>query len=196
MFSFKRLSSKQSWLLVSATICFGASVHASELSRHFEALKPFAKAEFKQVRHVEALSRPLISSGSVELSGTGFIWKQADPFNVWLIYDGISIVEKTVVGGRETQRQVLDPATRTFTRTMFKIMTGSLTDLQTAFVIKPRDHDQQSGWRYELEPRDATIKKAISRIILYGDERLRGIRIEESLHNYTQIELTNQRSPE
>lgn len=183
-------------LLISATMCFGITVQAAELGRHLEALKPFAKAEFKQVRHVEALSRPLVSSGSVELSATGFIWKQAEPFNVWLIYDGISIVEKTVVGGRETRRRVLDPATSSFTRTMFQVMTGSFADLQSAFVIKPRDHDQQYQWHYELEPRDATIKKAISRIILSGDEYLREIRIEESLHNYTQIELTNQRSSE
>ena len=142
---------------------------------------------------MEALSRPLISSGSIELSATGFIWKQSNPFHVWLIYDGVSVVEKTVVGQQETLRQVLDPVTSNFTRTMFQVMTGSLADLQSAFMIKPADEDQQSEWSYELEPRDATIRGAISRIVLYGDEYLNRIRIEESAGNYTQIELTNQR---
>ena len=142
---------------------------------------------------MEALSRPLVSSGSIELSLSGFVWKQIDPFHVWLIYDGVSIVEKTVVGQRETLRQVLDPATSSFTRTMFQVMTGSFADLQSTFLIKTRDADRQSAWSYELEPRDAAIRRAIGRIILSGDTHLNQIRIEESPGNYTRIELTNQR---
>ncbi len=142
---------------------------------------------------MEALLRPLVSAGSIELSDSGFIWKQSDPFHVWLIYDGVSIVEKTVVNQRETLRPILDPVTRNFTRTMFQVMTGSLADLRFAFLIKPAIQESQSGWSYELEPRDASIRRVINRIVLHGDEYLNRIRIEESPGNYTQIELTNQR---
>lgn len=180
-------------LLIAVLLSLGGSLQASELSNHFDALTPFASAQFRQERHVEALLRPLISSGSIELSDSGFIWKQSHPFHVWLTYDGVSIVEKTVVGQQETLRRLLDPVTSNFTRTMFQVMTGSLADLQSRFLIKPARLESQSGWSYELEPRNAAVKKAINRIVLDGDVYLNRIRIEESPGNYTQIELTNQR---
>jgi len=207
-----RFSSIRRWCfwLLPGLLLFGCRADASELSRQFEALESFATAQFRQERHVVALSRPLVSSGSIELTAKGFIWKQSEPFAVWLTYVGVSIVEKSMIGGQETLRTVRDPATANLTRTMFEVMTGSFADLEAAFVIQlqeqpedqeqtedqkePQNREPQYRWRYQLEPRDARVRNVISRIVLYGDDHLSGIRIEESLGNYTEIVLTDQRT--
>lgn len=188
------------WLLMLGIFLSGCSAEASELGRQFEALESFATAQFRQERHVAALSRPLVSSGIIELTAEGFIWKQSEPFEVWLTYDGVSIVEKTVIRGQQSLRTVHDPVTANLTRTMFQVLKGSFSDLEAAFVIQTEDHrepesqEQQYRWSYQLEPRDARVNSVISRIVLYGDDHLSGIRIEESHVNYTEITLTDQRT--
>ena len=153
----------------------------------------FAVADFRQERHIEALSRPLESSGTVELSDVGFAWKQNTPYVVWLIYDGTLVVEQSWIDGRETTAEILDPVVGNLTSTLFQMLGGTLEGMETGFEIRRLDGDDDSNWRYELIPRDAAIRGTIPRIEISGERFLNRIRVDESRGNFTLIELTGQR---
>jgi hypothetical protein len=156
----------------------------------------FAAAEFTQERRIAALDRPLTSHGSVLLADEGFVWKQHQPYQVSLSFDGVSIVETTTVGEREVTTTVRDPITNHLTRTLFQLMTGSWQKMQSSFEINPLPAPGDGGWLLELKPRDETVRGVIPRIVLSGTRYVDTILIEEGGENSTRIELRNQRLQE
>ena len=181
------------WLLLLVVALLFQELMASEFTRHYDEIKHFSAVEFRQERHIEALSRTLISTGTIELSDDGFVWKQHSPYQVSLIYDGKSIVEKTIVGGLETTKQILDPVINNLTRTLFHLIAGSSSNLESVFTITITQNGASPRWCYGLEPKESAVQSSISRVVLCGNIYLDRIRIEESQNNYTLIELTNPR---
>ena len=160
---------------------------------HSDEPERFAMADFRQERHIETLSRPLLSSGTVELTDVGFAWKQNAPYVVWLIYDGTLVVEQTRIGGHETTTEILDPVVNKLTSTLFQMLGGTLASMEIGFEIHRLDADDDSDWLYELIPRDVAIRSTIPRIEIGGGRFLNRIRVDESRGNFTLIELTGQR---
>jgi hypothetical protein len=160
---------------------------------HADEPERFAVADFHQERHIETLSRPLVSSGTVELTDVGFAWKQNAPYVVWLIYDGTRAVEQTRIGGHETTTEILDPVVNKLTSTLFQMLGGTLASMELGFEIHRLVANDDSDWRYELIPRDAAIRGTIPRIEIGGGHFLNRIRVDESRGNFTLIELTGQR---
>ena len=156
----------------------------------------FTAAEFHQNRHIKVLARPLVSSGTVELSERGFDWKQTAPYEIWLIYDGTSILERTRIGGQETTKEVLDPIVNGLTRTLFLMLSGSLSSIEIGFEIQQQVTDSTANWHYVLIPRDVEIRGIIPRIEIAGGRYLDRIRVEESQGNFTLIELSGHRPNE
>ena len=156
----------------------------------------FSTAEFVQERRIAALDRPLVSSGSVTVSETGFVWQQQTPYQVSLSFDGTTIVETSTVNHQEITRAVRDPITNNLTRTLFQMMTGSWQQMQGSFAIHALEASDQDGWALELKPRDEAVRDAIARIVLTGTRYLDTILVEEAGGNTTRIELSNQRLQE
>jgi hypothetical protein len=154
----------------------------------------FAAAEFRQERHVAALDRPLVSTGNVELSSTGFRWRQTHPLQVWLNYDGVSVTEKTFLGDRESSKTVADPIVLNLSRTLFSMMSGDISAIEQSFdIVRGASAQPDSGWRIDLVPRESAVRDVIPKITLWGSRYLNRVRVEEAMGGYTLIELTRHR---
>lgn len=173
-----------------------AAPQPGPLAAEIRTPERFSVAEFAQQRHIAALSRPLISSGTVRLSEDGFVWTQQEPYYVSLAFDGTSIVETSRVDDSEIRRIVRDPVTNNLTRTLFRMMTGSWQEMRASFSIHPLPPPSGAEWALEMKPRDEAVGNFIPRIVLSGTRYVDAIVVHEANGNTTRIELSNQESPE
>jgi hypothetical protein len=165
-------------------------------SHDLSTIEVFSTANFTQQRHLNALTRPLLSSGTVTLTESGFVWSQHQPFETILSFDGVSIIETTSTGTEVVTRTVYDPVTNNLTRTLYQMLTGSWSEIRNTFAIEVEAANGETDWVYRLVPMDEEIRKFIPRIILSGTRYLDRIEVAHDQSNVTLIDLSDQRQIE
>lgn len=159
-----------------------------------EGFTGFVSADFQQTRNVKALDRPLLSSGSIEITASGFIWTQLQPFENILTFDGETITETTRVGEQEISRALADPITTSITRTLYGMMTGTWQDIQGFFEIIEGEAEsspiEKNAWARDLIPRDPELQDLIPGISLSGGRFLERIEVQQKEGASTVIELS------
>ena len=183
------------WMLFGASAFLFAQASVTADSYDLSTIEVFSTANFTQQRHLNALTRPLLSSGTVTLTESGFVWSQHQPFETILSFDGVSIMETTSTGTEVVTRTVYDPVTDNLTRTLYQMLTGSWSEIRNTFAIEV-EAANGSDWAYRLVPMDEEIRKFIPRISLSGNRYLDRIEVAHDQSNVTLIDLSDQRQSE
>lgn len=154
----------------------------------------FNSAEFTQERHIEVLDRALVSTGTVTLTAAGFTWEQKTPFRNTLTFDGVSIVETSVIGEQQISRALHDPATGNMTRTLFHMMSGSWDRMRSGFELSQESPDNAMTWQLKLVPLEPQIRAVIPSISVAGTRHLERIQVQQADGGSTLIRLDNHQS--
>jgi hypothetical protein len=125
--------------------------------------------EFVQSRVLAGITKPIRSNGRFCLvRDRGVLWRTTAPFaGELLLRDGQWIERRD---GRELRRLAADrePALRFVTDVLLSVLGGRLEDMRQRFEINAAL--VPGGWRAQLMPRDATLKRGLSSIELAGAE--------------------------
>jgi len=173
-------------LLIAMLISFlsGGFAQAEEFGlTEIAALKTKAtitQGSFQQTKQLKVLHKPLLSSGEFTYDqNKGVIWKTLKPIKSLLLVNG----SKLLTGNAQ---QALPAA---FGKVFTALLGNNFEQLQDAFlmtVLGPPAH-----WQIQLTPKDALLKKMITKMILIGDTELRSLEISETTGNTSQIRFEN-----
>jgi hypothetical protein len=139
------------------------------------------------------LTGPLVSSGTVTLKADGFIWHQTSPFENIMTFDGDSIVETTKLGNESIERTLQDPIANSVTETLFQLMSGSWSAIESSFSIEDRPPDDGASWMLDLTPRQEDVRMLLPLIAISGNEHLERISILQGDGNLILIEFRHQK---
>lgn len=139
----------------------------TEVSQKLSSIKKL-KSNFRQVKKIQALKRPLISTGELIFSKkAGITWHLKTPIESTLIIDQEKIIlmddekKKTIIQAKDK------PMLYNFTKIFLSIFTGNTEELSQNFYIYFTGTTQD--WRIGLIPKNSQLKKVIKHIILKGN---------------------------
>lgn len=145
---------------------------------------PITQGSFQQTKQLKVLRKPLLSNGEFTYDQSkGVIWKTLKPMKSLLLVNG----SKLLTG----QAQQAVPAA--FGKVFTALLGNNIEQLQEGFEASALG--PAARWRVQLIPKDAFLKKIISKMTLLGDTELRSLEIIEASGNSTQIQFDNINHP-
>ena len=193
---FRRLILISSFLLVSGVSAIGASsaVMASDVEDLSAKLQSHQRlsAKFQQYSLGEGSSREEVSEGVLWLEGSEkFRWETEKPFPQVIVSDGISLWVYDPDLEQVTRRplgegEVMTPA---------RVLGGSLSQLQSYFDVALIDAGA-SNTLYELKPLQADQAEFKRLRMLFTEDRLAELLIEDTLGQRSLIMLSEISFPE
>lgn len=146
------------------------------------------KGNFKQVRHIQLLSSPLVSSGQFELSKSqGLSWHQTQPFVSDLTVNQDKI-EQTFANNPPTIiTEKEQPVIFSFTKIFLAVFNGDLAQVSQNFTILFAG--DTTAWTIVLTPKAAPLNKAIESITLTGGKTIATITIKDAQKDEIDIAL-------
>ena len=168
------------WLALLLLIAGGSCANASDTVRERLESVALLRGEFEQVKHVQGFRHPLRSSGIFVLAREhGVIWETREPFPSLVV----ASPEQVVAIEGEGRRDVLvdgagTPGARAANALLLALIGGDIDALAARFELRETALPD-GGWRLELLPRAAELKRALTRVTLSGDRHVREAAIEE-----------------
>ena len=152
------------------------------------------RGQFEQQKQLQGFRNPLKSSGDfLLLRDRGIAWNTRLPFA-----SSTRLTRRKLLATMpDGSIQVLvdastSPAMAAVNALLMALVAGDLDALATRFTLKEALR-ADGGWSLTLQPRDATLKQAFSRIVLDGDRYVRGVEIVEPAGDRTRIRFSGLR---
>ncbi len=147
---------------------------------------PVVRTAFTQARHMEILSKPIVTKGRLVFSeGQGIAWLVEVPFPTKLALTDTHVTEWGA--GGEPQRSALSTRPRLASLVSFlvPILSGNFDALGQDFVVEAAVSD--TGWQAVLTPKAAVLGEIISSIDIAGDSVVREVSVREAGGDWTQL---------
>lgn len=135
---------------------------------------------FEQQKFFKVLSKPFVSSGVYQMSGSSFEWNTHKPVSSSLIFDGKTLWQSTSKGEKNQL-----PISGHYMNVLKAIVTGNLTTLSTMFRFT-KSPDQHCILLTPTEKHISVIAETIG--LCFSNQTL-AIRLNEQNGNYTKISL-------
>lgn len=152
------------------------------------------RGQFEQQKQLQGFRNPLKSSGDfLLLRDRGIAWNTRLPFA-----SSTRLTRRKLLATMpDGSTQVLvdasaSPAMAAVNALLMAIVAGDLDALAPRFTLKEALR-ADGGWSLTLQPRDAALKQAFSRIVLDGDRYVRGVEIVEPAGDRTRIRFSGLR---
>lgn len=152
------------------------------------------RGQFEQQKQLQGFRNPLKSSGDfLLLRDRGIAWNTRQPFA-----SSTRLTRRKLLATMpDGSTQVLvdasaSPAMAAVNALLMALVAGDLDALATRFTLKEALR-ADGGWSLTLQPRDAALKQAFSRIVLDGDRYVRGVEIVEPAGDRTRISFSSLR---
>ena len=152
------------------------------------------RGQFEQQKQLQGFRNPLKSSGDfLLLRDRGIAWNTRQPFA-----SSTRLTRRKLLATMpDGSTQVLvdasaSPAMAAVNALLMALVAGDLDALATRFTLKEALR-ADGGWSLTLQPRDAALKQAFSRIVLDGDRYVRGVEIVEPAGDRTRIRFSSLR---
>ncbi len=152
------------------------------------------RGQFEQQKQLQGFRNPLKSSGDfLLLRDRGIAWNTRLPFA-----SSTRLTRRKLLATMpDGSTQVLvdasaSPAMAAVNALLMALVAGDLDALATRFTLKEALL-ADGGWSLTLQPRDAGLKQAFSRIVLDGDRYVRGVEIVEPAGDRTRIRFSGLR---
>ena len=152
------------------------------------------RGQFEQQKQLQGFRNPLKSSGDfLLLRDRGIAWNTRQPFA-----SSTRLTRRKLLATMpDGSTQVLvdasaSPAMAAVNALLMALVAGDRDALATRFTLKEALR-ADGGWSLTLQPRDAALKQAFSRIVLDGDRYVRGVEIVEPAGDRTRIRFSDLR---
>jgi outer membrane lipoprotein-sorting protein len=152
------------------------------------------RGQFEQQKQLQGFHNPLKSSGDfLLLRDRGIAWNTRKPFA-----SSTRLTRKRLLATMpDGSTQVLidagaSPGMAAVNALLMALVAGDLDALATRFTLKETLR-ADGGWSLALQPRDAALKQAFTRIVLDGDRYVRGVEIIEPAGDRTRIVFSDLR---
>lgn len=148
-------------------------------------------AEFTQTKTLQALKRPLRTSGRVVFArGQGVLWLIEKPYQASYALGAETVTEIGPDGARRVRAAREVPALAQVGRVFEAIFQGDVRGLEEHFEVKVGgDADK---WRVDLTPKPA-LERFLKSIVARGGRFLDVIEVEETRGDRTRIEFHDAR---
>lgn len=138
---------------------------------------------FRQEKHVEFLSDPIVSSGMFSLHQTdGIAWHVTDPLESLMEVHGTTVM----LDGKLVRDHGVG---RLMSLLMAGFMQGDLDSITRYFDVT--GDVSENGWELTLKPRSRRMKSNFARMEIDGGQHLQAINIIERSGNRTLIEFSD-----
>lgn len=146
--------------------------------------------DFKQIRKIALLSKPLISNGQFELSKTnGLKWYQLKPFQSTLIVTDTRI-SQTIADNPPTVIDKKDqPIVFAFTHIFLSLFQGDIELVKSYFKIDFQG--KSDNWQVKLVPIASPLDKAIESITVTGGNYVSFIEVNQPQGDQMKIYFSN-----
>jgi len=122
--------------------------------------------DFVQEKRAKALKRPLKSQGKFRIDENGIEWKTEKPFKSTMKVNKTEIIQIAADGKVTKMDGRGNQVFMSVAETISTIFTGDKEALNRNFITN--FEDKGAEWKLSLEPKDSTIKSAISIIEMNG----------------------------
>lgn len=189
-------------IAVTLALCFFAAVvpttalsaaEADALDKISEkiSLHSVIRAEFTQTKQMQALKRPLITTGQFTYAKSdGVLWQIAQPYRISYVLGEDKIVEINANGLRK-EKGLREVAGLAQVGRVFRAMLGANASALRAYFDVTAQHDVEQGdaakWQLMLKPRQQQIAKSLSLIELSGSQFVETIIIHEASGDTTTL---------
>ena len=147
--------------------------------RDKRASAPQVQADFKEEKTIRLMNKPIVSSGRVwfqspdkfrrEVKGNSPSVTVSDGKQLWIYYPNFKSAERYQLG----KRTPLDAAIAALTAGL------NLENIESNYNLSvSKDDPPQAGYRLEMTPRSASIKKFLQRFTLWLNPELQVMRTE------------------
>lgn len=174
-----------------------SAAEVSELDQISEKISqyPAIRAEFTQTKQMQALKRPLITTGQFTYSQSdGVLWQIVQPYRISYVLGEDKIVEIDANGLRK-ERGLREVAGLAQLGRVFRAMLGAdASALHSYFDITVPVNSGQADagkWQLVLKPRQQQISKSLSLITLSGSQFVETIVITEASGDSTTLRFKN-----
>jgi len=148
-------------------------------------------SEFKQVKNISVLSRPLVSTGTVYVVASETVnWYQTSPYSMMMSFTPKGMIECLDVCKGTTATRNSNPFAITLSKAFIGLLTGSPEQLKIFFTINI-EKNEQKGWQLSMTPIDPMLSGVIKKITLQGGQYLQAVKILEVSGDNTLIKFNN-----
>jgi len=129
------------------------------------------RGHFEQIREIEMLSKPLLSSGRFVLSDMGLYWQQDTPVASVMIADAERLLQSVGDGALQSLDVAKNPVVLSFSESFLSIFAGNEAGLRQNFDVAFTPAENESGdWEITLTPASFPMSEAVASIIITGRE--------------------------
>lgn len=144
------------------------------------------QVDFIQTKEMAALKKPLVMKGALLYSkADGVIWQLNSPYRVRYEFNGQSVVETNAAGERRERRAEDTPAIAQISNIFKAILSADHALLAQHFTIGATGSIRQ--WEMHLTPKSAYLRKAMTEIVMTGNQSVDGVKIYEANGDHTDI---------
>ena len=149
-------------------------------------------SDFEQEKHLQALARPLLSSGKlIFVAGQGVLWQVLTPYPAQILVRSDELIRWDEDGNAHKSSAGKVPIFRALSRVFLAMFRGQFEVLQDTFDLSAT---QAAGtWRLTLIPKDEILATVISDVRVAGGRHVEEISILEARGDQTLIRLRNPR---
>ncbi|MBO6634134.1 MAG: outer membrane lipoprotein carrier protein LolA [Parvibaculum sp.] len=132
---------------------------------------------FTQERHIEGMSKPLLSRGRLTADENRIVWHMTEPFDVETVIAPDGITES--VDGEATRPVATGTGElgSAVARSAAALMRGNWEELSTLFEVSEPAKLDNGDWQVLLAPRNERMKRAVGLIEVTGCEDVERIEI-------------------
>lgn len=155
-----------------------AELKAFNQVKHQLAKEQTLFGNFKQIRNIALLSKPLISTGTFTLSNaSGLTWQQTKPFESTLIVTNNTISQHILNNPPTVLTKKEQPLVFAFTHIFLSLFQGNIDLVKSYFRVDFTGDEQ--NWQVKLIPLGAPLDKAINSIVVKGGQYVSFIEINQ-----------------
>ena len=146
------------------------------------------RAQFVQTQSLQAMQRPLVSSGTLLfLRDLGAVWRIEQPTRMTYVMtdSGVTVLDATDKPMRGARNAA---GVAQVSRMMRAMLTGDLSALYSQFNVNAQGN--VGRWHLKLTPAQPQLAQALRGLDLSGDAYVRSIRVQSANGDETRIEFT------
>lgn len=154
--------------------------------------------EFVQTKHMQMLTRPIVTRGTFALTQQEFIWKIEHPFAIHYQF-----AAQKLVRDMDGKSQTVEPSTEpmlygffSFFSSLFNLSEQSLEKLFVIYYLPTEskiknNQDDIKDWVLGLKPKQASLARSLKQLHIYGSAtHILKVRLVEQNNDYTELEFS------
>lgn len=152
------------------------------------AVSDFSRG-FVQSRHLKGVSAPLVSKGTVSLSGELIEWHSRSPFDILTTFGPDGITQSVEGGDPEPVSAGGSAIPGLGGLPLTNVLRGDLNELDTYFRISTSVEAENGPWVAVLIPLDGTLADILGTIEIAGCTEVERITLRRATGDYDVIQL-------